>query len=752
MGRAVVFGLGALLGAAAPLPLAAQEPAERARLDSLRAAVFALPDSAALAARERQRIEVARANRDDPFIHMELGWLAFRLGEVTGVKQKYDEAAGEFEWATELRPRWAYAWHWLGIAELNIGEADMIVLENIRQVLGMDHLSKAARAFARAIEADPGFTQALIDLATTTLEQRARGRVMVALQALRNAAATAAGRAPAVWLLRGRLERRVGAADSALVAFRRYQAVGGDTVVGRVEEARALAALERGDSAVAVYARALAATITDSGRAELRRDVAWIADAGELAVFDAAPAESVGALVAGFWNARDVDDARRHGERLVEQFRRYAYASANFQLVSRRRQFDPRFVLRDSVQNELDDRGVIYMRHGRPNDRVRWTQGGISESWRYLRQPPETDLVFHFAPFGDVQDYRMLESLASVCTTVRTDVPDFRTAVERVEPTMSPDCFGARAAFGAVYERLQRTNQLSATYDNLLASERDMVRRSARAGVTSDSYRLTFSGDLRPVLSTFVVADRARRPELHVVFAVPAGRLHPIETAGGLIYPLLLRVVVFDSAGREIATLDTARTFRAPTELGANAFLTEQLVMRVPPGTWRAHLVIAERESGYGTMVRDQRVDAYDMTRGFAASDVVVGLEQSGLVWRRGAAGGGDVPLNPLARFPEGSALLLFYELYGLPRGASVDTRVVITPERGRSIFRRIFGGRSGGDLSYSTVTDTADRAAVRQRLDLVGLGSGRYTLEVTLTDPASGLRLVRRDRFEIGG
>src|SRR3990172_12014221 len=89
----------ALLTACAALPARAQTPQERAAFDSLRAAFAQLADSTVLLARERWRIEHARQHRDDPLVHMELGFLAFRLGEVTGARKHYDDAASEFEWA-----------------------------------------------------------------------------------------------------------------------------------------------------------------------------------------------------------------------------------------------------------------------------------------------------------------------------------------------------------------------------------------------------------------------------------------------------------------------------------------------------------------------------------------------------------------------------------------------------------------------------------------------------------------------------
>ncbi|MFI5214124.1 MAG: hypothetical protein ACHQU8_06245, partial [Gemmatimonadales bacterium] len=112
----------------------------------------------------------------------------------------------------------------------------------------------------------------------------------------------------------------------------------------------------------------------------------------------------------------------------------------------------------------------------------------------------------------------------------------------------------------------------------------------------------------------------------------------------------------------------------------------------------------------------------------------------------------GDVPLNPLMRFPKDGEATLYYELYGLAQGASVATRVRVIPAGGRSLLQRLFGGGGGADLAYSTLTDAAGRSTVRQRFGLRGLSPGRYTLQVELTDEASGTRIVRTSPFEIGG
>jgi hypothetical protein len=127
----------------------------------------------------------------------------------------------------------------------------------------------------------------------------------------------------------------------------------------------------------------------------------------------------------------------------------------------------------------------------------------------------------------------------------------------------------------------------------------------------------------------------------------------------------------------------------------------------------------------------------------------VLGRDGSGLVWRRPD---GEVPLNPLMRFPRDGEARIFYELYGMPEGTQIATRVRIARAGGRSVFGRLFGHGSGADLSYTTTTDAPRRARVRQSLALRGLAPGRYILQLELTEPSTGRKVVRETPFEIEG
>src|SRR5256884_4191062 len=174
--------------------LAAQAPAERAAIEALRDSLARVTDSLSLKRLEAATIQVAKRNRDDPLIHLRLGFIAYRLGEITSHKSHDDDAAGEFEWATQLKPDWPYPWYGRGLADLAQGEHAVIAIENIRAILGKDYLSRAAQAFARATQVDPSFAEAAVDVANAALSQRIQPRLQVALDAVRLAAAPPAGR------------------------------------------------------------------------------------------------------------------------------------------------------------------------------------------------------------------------------------------------------------------------------------------------------------------------------------------------------------------------------------------------------------------------------------------------------------------------------------------------------------------------------------------------------------------------------
>jgi GWxTD domain-containing protein len=666
-------------------------------------------------------------------LHLELGFLAFRLGEVTGARQHYDDAAGEFEWATELRPEWPYAWYGLGLAELALGEHPALAIENVRQALGKDFLSKAAAAFARAAAADPTFAQPVIELADAARRQRVRQRLDVAQGALRAAAATLAGRIPALQLARGRVEREMGEGDSALVAFAAYLDVGGDRGVGLLERARTLYFVRRTEEAYATYFDGATAPLSDETRAEYRADLLWILTPDERTAFDAVPAADVRAWLERFWAERDAQDVRVAGERLAEHYRRYYYAWRHFRLVSRHRRYTNEPFRSD--QELLDDRGVIYLRHGEPDNRARFVSPQVepNESWLYLWSGDRR--IFHFVARGDVQDYKLVESLSDV---LGDDAIAWQAAGRL--PPLASELYDSRAHLDPAYRTLAQNTTVQGTG---LASERRAGRQAIEAGTTSDGYPLHFDAPLQSTVQLYAVGGPEGIPRALLVFAIPGSRLVGQAGAGGTRYPIELRVSRRGPGGSAV-WLDTVRVFRVDAPLTGDQILGGFVEFPVPPDTHALRVAMLELGGVAGDVLDVTGFVVPDFrANDLVLSDLVLGDRVGGLQW---IVSEDTVRLNARGAYAEGAEAELYYELHGLTAGTPYRARIEVRGQGGGSIFARIgrlFGGGPPVALGFEgIVTNTPHRA--QQTVNLAPLRPGNYVLTLSIEIPGREARARR--------
>ncbi|HVK00263.1 MAG TPA: hypothetical protein VM365_05330, partial [Gemmatimonadales bacterium] len=157
-----MVALGLLLVAAAPV--AAQEPAQRAELEAFRDSLAKTVDSVGLLTLELRLIAQAKADRNNAMSHLRLGFLSLRLGDLGG-QSHYEDAASEFQWATDLQPQWPYGHYGMGFAEYGVGDSQISFVTGIKTMLGKDALTRSAMAFAKSAEVDPSFDKGLVDLA-----------------------------------------------------------------------------------------------------------------------------------------------------------------------------------------------------------------------------------------------------------------------------------------------------------------------------------------------------------------------------------------------------------------------------------------------------------------------------------------------------------------------------------------------------------------------------------------------------------
>ena len=719
-------------------PALAQEPADRASLGSFRDSLAQAQDTAALRTLERQLIQLARGNRDDTMVHLRLGFLALRLGDL-GVAGAHEAAASEFEWARDLKPDWPYPWYGVGLAEARIGDSQVALVSGLKTMLGKDALTKSAISFARAAAIDPSFVDGLTELGATALRQRVNVKLDVALEALRLASTTSAGKHPDVMLVRGRVEREVGSLDSALSAFRGYLAAGGEPGLGRLELARTEFIMGRLEGQAPYYEGATSdapATV-----AAYRTDLAYIAPDSVLAEFDAAAGAARVAFLRRFWDERDALGLRPAGERLREHYRRLGYARKNFVLVGYRRVYDITEIWR-SGSTEFDDRGLIYIRHGEPTDRASYTAPNINpnESWRYGR--PDGDLLFHFTAVNDVQDFRLVESVL--------DVLGYQTRVNTAnEGLLAEDPNGpavqllvSRERLSPLYSRLQQAGRGAAA--RFQAEERDLTRRSAAEGTTSDSYDLRFARELAATTQVLAVAGPDGGSALLLTYAIPGSALEGLKSERGTIYPIRIRFVATGPEG-VVARLDTTRVFLARTPVPAAEHLVGQVTLPVPPGMWRWRLSVQEGErAGLVTPTAAIAVPRMDGDV-LGLSDPILGSATGGIAWQPTPTD--TVPLNPVRTFWSGEELDLYYEVAGLLRGEQVRTEIALN----RASRPDVDALASGRLLKDAVLTLRFDEEAggpmvrTQRTIELKKLRPGDYTLSIIVTDASR--RVARRSQ-----
>src|SRR4051794_3496115 len=725
----------------APLPcsISAQAPPDRAELERFRDSLGSTSDSLRLLALERKMIDSAKANRSNGMIHLRLGFLSFRLGELGG-QDHYDDAASEFQWAIDLQPSWPYAWYGMGLAEYGVGDSQVSFVTGLKTMLGKDALTRSAIAFAKSAEVDPSFAQGLVDLANTALRQRVNIKLGVALEALRRAGKTNAEQDPEVLLARGRVEREVGDGDSALAAFNGYLQHGPNRSLGLLEVARTEFLMGRFDGVTPYYEGAAADDSTTV--AAYRADLATIAPDTVLREFDQQRGEQRARYLRRFWSQRDRAELRADGERLREHYRRLFYARKNFQLTTNNRHYDIVERYR-SGSRDFDDRGIIYIRHGEPSSRASYAAPGLepNESWRYARS--DGDLIFHFIAREDVQDFKLVESLF--------DVLGFGNAVQlqgeanAADNAVAEQLMLSREELSPIYRRLQTANRGST--GRYQSQERRVGQESIAIGTSSDSYELRFPQRLKAHSEVLAVGRDSSGSKVQIAYAIAGSSLEPVPVTRGFLYSVRLRFVALDSRNQVVASLDTTRHFVAPAPVPPNEHLVGRAETTVPSGPLRYRLAIQQGEAAGVTLPTDSVRVGPTQPAGLNLSDLVLGNRSTNLAWH--PAPDDTVLFNPLRIYRRSDEMELYYEIDGLKPSPYTVELTVKKKGSGGGIFKKIFGGGGAAIRLKFEEQATSQQVSTHRRLQLGRLKPGNYVLDLLVVD-AAGRRDHRAQEFQV--
>jgi hypothetical protein len=780
-------------------PATAQEPSDRAALDRLRDSL-SNPDQAAL-------VQPSGAwARDDAVGLVGQALILLHQGEQGESRQPYDAALRRVERALDARSDWPYPWYALGIVRLAMSERGFVVKETPYHPSGTSYRRAAMDAFARAISAEAGFSPAADALAglVVALGHRLLSRDFVAPLRL---AAAAQVDSPVLHLALYRLDYGGARYETARVDIAAYLRSGGDSGLARLEDARALQAL--GDSAAAVESYLSGLRLAGpAGRAEYRDDFSWIATESELARFDSLPAAAVARWGSQFWLERDALALRRPGERVAEHLRRWAYVHRNY-LIHRPEDAPihaegitadeertsggnlgvieamvlndlsfttPKFKVYRRRQWEIDDRGVIYLRHGPPTRTAFYPPGPPNLSWQY--DLPEGSRVFHFLgsrALGTTAATTLVAALplepgmldsrgnldpmyTQIASDLQRKLAQMRTLVTTPNSGIDTSGYyasrpGSAAASVAVATLLQPQGggprgslPPSPTTFRPEVAYREIQRGRAAiaAGVTTDGFPQHFSHDLGAIVQSYGVGlGPGQHGRILTVFAVPGRDLTPRprrDGGPGLLYPVALRVVALDRTGGIIRQLDTVRTFLSRDTLRKQQHLTGLIELPVPPGLYQVRTLVTSPGVDAATAAGRDSVAIPPEPEPLALSDLILGREGTGLVW---SYAGEQVRLNPLNAYPKGTDADLFYEIGGLVPGETYSVSIAVRRARDKADAKPAFqvGFELTAEGPYQRVT---------RNLGLANLKPDSYLLVVAVNETGSSREVIRVQALNI--
>jgi hypothetical protein len=364
----------------------------------------------------------------------------------------------------------------------------------------------------------------------------------------------------------------------------------------------------------------------------------------------------------------------------------------------------------------VDDRGLIYMRHGEPDARAAYhgalTQTNPDESWQY--RTPHGNLLFHFCG-----------SLA-----LGTQAPT--TLVEMLP--LIPDVLSSRMQLDPRFQQL--AGDLRSNSAQILIH--DLVRdadHDIRTGLSTDEYAATFNHQIDLLAQFFGVGGGSPNgSRVLAVFALDGKSLTPVPLAqGGFVYPVSLRLIASDAAGRMVRT-DTTRYFRTADSLAKGQFLFGLEQLALPPGTWNVSLLVTQPRSDAGGAVGRRQLSIGG--RGvLSLSDLVFGRAGSGLEWK---SPDGVVALNPLDAYPRKGSAEVYYELSGATAGREYRTDLEL---KGVS-------GDARGEVHLGFTEKAAGAVLhLRRSVALDPLKGGQYRMTITVTEEGTG-KSVKSERL----
>lgn len=394
---------------------------------------------------------------------------------------------------------------------------------------------------------------------------------------------------------------------------------------------------------------------------------------------------------------------------------------------------------------EVDDRGLVYLRMGRPLAAVEPFMD-LNVTWAYYR--PDGPRVFHFAPVSKtglraLGDYRLLENLAHASGfTMPSELLGVGggSLAYLYQSRRALDFLYEDARFSRADRRMRAAgDRFNPGFQGFLAWEREINEEDARYAIAGIPDAPDVTAGIEFAYETLRFREAGTdRSNVWFLAATRVGDLtayaavDPVTDADGMVgYEVEGQLVYLAPDGVRRRTGISRPVLEDP--LAADDGVPVRFEVRLEPATYPFSLVLRDRgaeKADLGNWVLDS-VTVSARQQGLPSiSDIAVAADSGG-TWSRD----GEVflPVDPTHVVSADGTAHIYFETYGLRPGSPYDVEVRVVPEEASD---RAF------DLAPEQLAFIVRFPSVAGA-DRTGLGLGRHHLRVELGASAPGAYLL---------
>ena len=435
-----------------------------------------------------------------------------------------------------------------------------------------------------------------------------------------------------------------------------------------------------------------------------------------------------------FWESRNPIPAASINHRIIEHYKRILYAEKYFEYYGFRTSFtNPDrlgyFSFNKSyyLNEEFNDKGVIHIRHGKPDDRVISFGDGVpaNESWLYLETNISPRMIFHFSLFN---------------------TPNFWRVTPIIE---NPVILEDRLGWDAIYFRM-----LNSYAVERLSLRQEMAREHQdylNLGLTQD--RHTWDSDIKPLDMSFYTSsfkgDSSQTIfEIYNGFNIPSAARRDSKEAINVENG-------FKILKNNLQIVDSLLSINSFIDRGNNFSFMQRSI--VSPDTYIVSLYSSILETNFiGGYKFKAVIPDYDVDT-LAMSDIVIAnnVERKGKdnLYKRD---GLYIYPNPKLSFKRSDPMYIYFEIYNLNLDTRGNTEFIIeynltlmkAEESFLSSIFNIFGKEA-----KKSITTSVDREGKQEQsneyiaIDVSNLTKGFYKLNVRVEDKKSSVS-IKKERI----